>query len=147
MPILVPVPGSTSVASPNETEIDLFGVDIRFEDDVLVTASGDYATVEGFAALKQAIYIRLITAPGEYAVQPDFGCGVVRWVKKRMSKSDKDSLRQTIIEQLSKEERIQKVEEVMVESLTSNNTTGIKITVRVTALGRENSFAFSTFAE
>lgn len=147
MPISLPTSGSTSVAAPDETAIDLFGVDIRFDDDVLVTASGDYATVEGYAALKQAIYIRLITTPGEYATQPDFGCGVARWVKKRMSKSDKDSLRQTIIEQLSKEERIQKVEEVTVESLTSNNTTGIKITVRVTALGRENSFAFSTFAE
>src|SRR5712671_2936351 len=147
MPISLPASGSTSVTPPDETAIDLFGVDIRFDDDVLVTASGDYATVEGYAALKQAIYIRLITTPGEYAVFPDFGCGVARWVKKRMSKSDQDSLRQTIIEQLSKEERIQKVEEVVIESLTSNNTTGIKITVRVTALGRENSFAFSAFAE
>lgn len=135
------------MATPDETEIDFFGVDILFEDDVRVTASGDYATVEGYAALRQAIYIRLMTAPGEYAVQPDFGCGVTLWVKKRMSKSDKDSLRQTIIDQLSKEERIQKVEEVTVESLTLDNTTGVKISVRVTALGRENSFAFTTFAE
>lgn len=131
----------------SETEIDLFGVDIQFSDDLLVTASGDYAVVQGYAALKQAIYIRLITAPGEYAVQPDFGCGITRWLKKRMSKSDKDSLRQTIIEQLSKEERIQKVEDVTVESLTLNNTTGIKVSVRVTALGRENSFAFTAFSE
>jgi phage baseplate assembly protein W len=147
MPISIPSSGSTSVTPPDETAIDLFGVDILFEDDLQVTASGDYATVEGYAALKQAIYIRLITAPGEYAVQPDFGCGITRWVKKRMSKSDRDSLRQTVIEQLSKEERIQKVEEVTVESLTSNNTTGVKVSVRVTALGRENSFAFTTFSE
>lgn len=132
---------------PNETEIDLFGVDILFEDDLRVTASGDYALVEGYAALRQAIFIRLITTPGEYAVQPDFGCGIASYVKKRMSKSDKDSLRQTIIEQLSKEERIQKVEEVTVESLTMDGTTGVKVSVRVTALGRENSFAFTTFAE
>jgi len=147
MPITLTTPGSVSVAAPNETEIDLFGVDIRFDDDVTVTASGDYAVVEGYAALRQAILIRLITNPGEYATQPDFGCGITRWVKKRMSKSDRDSLRQTIIEQLSKEERIQKVEEVLVESLTSNNTTGVKVSVRVTALGRENSFAFTTFSE
>lgn len=136
-----------SVIEPNETAIDLFGVDILFEDDVRVTASGDYAVVEGYAALRQAVLIRLITAPGEYAVQPDFGCGIAKWVKKRMSKSDRDSLRQTILEQLSKEERIQKVEEVTVESLTSNNTTGVKVSVRVSALGKENSFAFTTFSE
>lgn len=147
MPISITPTGSTSVAAPNETEIDLFGVDILFDDDVIVTASGDYAVVEGYAALKQAILIRLITAPGEYAVQPDFGCGLTLWLKKRMTKSDRDSLRQTIIEQLSKEERIQKVEEVTVDTLTLDNTTGIKVTVRVTALGRENSFAYTAFAE
>jgi phage baseplate assembly protein W len=133
--------------SPDQTTIDFFGVDIHFEDDLRVTASGDYATVEGYAALRQAILIRLITAPGEYAVKPDFGCGITRWVKKRMSKSDKDSLRQTIIEQLSQEERISKVEDVTVESLSLDNTTGIKVTVRVTALGKENSFAFTSFSE
>lgn len=147
MPMLITPSGSVSVAPPNETEIDLFGVDILFEDDLQVTASGDYATVEGYKALRQAILIRLITTPGEYAVQPDFGCGVGLWVKKRMTKAERDSLRQTIIEQLSKEERIQKVEEVTVESLTSSNTTGVKISVRVTALGRENSFAFTQFSE
>lgn len=143
--ILTPTPGATF--QPNETEIDLFGVDILFDDDLLVTASGDYALVEGYAALRQAILIRLITTPGEYAVRPDFGCGLMLWVKKRMTKAERDNLRQTIIEQLSQEERIQKVEEVTVESLTSDNTTGIKVSVRVTALGRENSFAFTTFSD
>lgn len=147
MPISISPSGSTSVAAPNETEIDLFGVDILFDDDLQVTASGDYATVEGYAALRQAILIRLITDPDEYPVVPGFGCGIQRWLKKRMTKSDRDSLRQTIIEQLSKEERISKVEEVTVESLTLSNTTGVKVSVRVTALGRENSFAFTAFAE
>lgn len=145
--VTIPVTTPGTVAPPNETEIDLFGVDLRFDDDLQVTAYGDYAQVDGYAALKQAIYLRLITAPGEYAVRPDYGCGVTRWIKKRMAQSDKDELRQTIIEQLSKEERISKVEEVVVESLTLSGTTGIKVLVRVTALGKENSFAFSTFSE
>lgn len=148
MPVItIPTPTSGSAASPNETEIDLFGVDILFDEDVQVTASGDYAVVDGYKALEQAIKIRLITTPGEYAVRPDFGVGLTRWLKKRMTKSERDSLRQTIIEQLAQEERIQKVEDVVVESLTSGNTTGVKILVRVTALGRENSFAFTAFSE
>lgn len=143
------VPGVTSGSAtpPNETEIDLFGVDILFEDDLQVTGSADYATVEGYAALRQAILIRLITTPGEYAVRPDFGCGISQWLKKRMTTSEQDSLRQRIIEQLSQEERIQKVEEVTVESLSLSGTTGVKITVRVSALGRENSFSFTKFSD
>jgi phage baseplate assembly protein W len=148
MPIIsIPAPATPSPALASETEIDLWGVDILFDDDTQVTASGDYATVEGNAALRQAILIRLITSPGEYAIRPDYGCGVGQWVKKRMTKVERDLLRQTIIEQLSQEERISKVEDVVVESLTSGNTTGIRITVKVTALGRENSFAFTNFAE
>lgn len=145
--ITIATPAQPSPFSPNETEIDLFGVDILFDDDVIVTASGDYATVEGSAALKQAIRTRLITTPGEYAIRPDYGCGIALWVKKRMTKAERDNLRQTIIENLSQEERIQKVEEVLVESLTSDNTTGIKVSVRVTALGRENSYTFTTFSD
>lgn len=137
--------GSVSVAS--ETEIDFFGVDILFTDDIQVTASGDYATTSGFEALRQAIRIRLLTSPGEYAIHPEFGCGLRQFCKKRATQSDRDALRQTIIDQLSQEERIQNVEEVTVTSFTSGTMTGVKIFVRLTALGRENSFNLQTFAE
>jgi predicted Mrr-cat superfamily restriction endonuclease len=88
----------------------------------------------------------MITTPGEYAPFPNFGAGLMRFVKKRATKSDRDALRQTIIEQLTQEERIQKVVDVVVESLTSGNLPGVKITVKVQALGRENSFAFTQFS-
>ncbi|HEY6018423.1 MAG TPA: GPW/gp25 family protein [Candidatus Paceibacterota bacterium] len=136
---------STDTQTAAETEIDLFGTDLYFSDDLQLTSTGDYSTVEGQDALKQAIKIRLITAPGEYAVHPEFGCGVTRWVKKRMSQADMDNLRQTIIDQMSKEPRIQKVNDVAVDLLTTG--TGVKITVRVTALGREQSFATNVFSE
>lgn len=145
--VTIPAEVTGSITVANETEIDFFGVDLLFTDDLQVTASGDYATVEGNAALKQAIKIRLMTSPGEYAIHPDFGCGISRWLKKRATQSDRDALRQTILDQLAQEERIQNVEEVTVESFTSGTITGVKIFVRITALGRENSFAFTTFSE
>jgi phage baseplate assembly protein W len=148
MPILtVPAEPTGPTQLANEAEIDFFGVDIYFSDDIQVTASGDYATVEGLAALRQAILIRLITTPGEYAIHPEFGCGLNRFVKKRATQSDRDTLRQTIIDQLSQEERISNVEEVTVESFTQGTITGVKVSIRVIALGRENSFTFQTFAE
>jgi phage baseplate assembly protein W len=136
---------STDTQTAAEIEIDLFGTDLYFDDNIQLTSTGDYSTVEGMAALKQAIKIRLITAPGEYAVRPEFGCGVTKWVKKRMSKADLDALRQTIFDQMAKEPRIQKVNDVVVDLLTTG--TGIKITLRVTALGREQSFATTVFSE
>ncbi len=146
--ILVPADTTATASAPaDETEIDFFGVDLYFTDDLQLTGSGDYATVEGFEALRQAIRIRLLTTPGEYAIHPDFGCGLKNFVKKRASKADLDILRQTIIDQLSQEERIQNVEEVTVTRFTSGTMTGVKILVRVIALGRENSFNLQTFEE
>ncbi len=148
MPTLtLPTESAGSVTVADETEIDFFGVDLLFTDDLQVTADGDYAQVEGLAALRQAIRIRLITTPGEYAIHPDFGCGLRQFVKKRSTQSDRDALRQRVIDQLSQEERIQNVEDVSVESFTQGTITGIKIMVRVIALGRENSFAFTHFSE
>lgn len=135
------------MGATDDIERSFFGQDLLFTDDLQVSSAGDYLTVEGYDSLKQAIRNRLITAPGEYAVRPDYGVGLGKWVKRRATKSDKDALRQLIIDQLAKEDRIQKVEDVLVESLTSGNTTGIKVTIRVTALGKENSFAFTTFSE
>lgn len=145
--ISLPSETTGSVVVANETEINFFGVDLLFSDDLKLTGSGDYATIEGLPALKQAILIRLITTPGEYALYPTFGCGLRQFVKKRAAQSDRDALRQLIIDQLSQEERIQSVEEVIVENVTSGTMTGVKISLRIIALGRENSFTTQAFAE
>jgi phage baseplate assembly protein W len=138
-----------SLSSPKFTQsrTDFFGVDLLFTDDLQVTSSSDYAEISDFDALKQAVRCRLLTSPGEYAVNPSYGCGLRQFVKKRASQSDRDALRQIIIDQLAQEERIQNVEEVTVESLTSGTMTGVKIFIRIIALGRENSFNVQTFAE
>jgi len=143
----LPAEATGSLAVANETEITFFGVDLLFTDDVQLNASGDYETIEGMAALRQAVRCRLLTSPGELAIHPDYGCGLRQFCKKRATQADRDALRQLIIDQLSQEERIQNVEEVTVTSFTSGNITGVKIFLRIIALGRENSFAVQTFAE
>ena len=141
------IPSVATTTRSSETEIDFFGVDLLFTDDLQLTAFGDYAEVTGLEALRQAVRCRLITTPGEYAIRPEYGCGLRQFVKKRATQSERDTLRQTIIDQLAQEERIQNVEEVTVESFTSGTITGVKIFVRIVALGRENSFNVQTFAE
>lgn len=137
-----------SIGSADQAEIDFFGTDILFTNDLQVSASGDYCEIAGYAALKQAIKIRLMVAPGEYAVQPDFGVGLPLYVKRRATPSDLDDLRQKIINQLAKEDRIEKVESVTVErSDRSADLPGIKILVRVRAFGRENALVFNSYSE
>lgn len=128
-------------------EVALFGEDLFFTDDLQVTASGDYAIISGLAALKQAILNRLLTAPGEYAIRPDYGVGIRRWVKKRLAPSEIDSLRQLIIDQLNKEDRIEQIKDVTVSRDDIGTNTGVRITVKVIAIGREQAFTFPTFTE
>lgn len=135
------------VALPDSIESALFGEDLFFFDDLQITNAGDYATVEGVASVRQAIYNRLLTTPGEYAPYPDYGIGVRSWVKKRLTRADIDSLRTLILDQLVKEDRIERVLEVKVERDDQGDNTGIKVLIRAVVLGREQSFAFPTFTE
>ena len=134
-------------ANSASIEAALFGEDLLFTDDLQVTASGDYATVEGAESVNQALLNRLMTAPGEYAPFPDYGVGIRSWVKKRLSRADLDALRAVIIDQAVKEDRIERVVDVIAERSTIGNETGIKIMIKAIVLGREQSFAYPTFTE
>ena len=148
--ITLPSELTGALATPSttqDTESDLFGVDLLFTDDLQLTSSGDYATVEGLDALRQSIRNRLLTNPGEYAVHPEYGCGLRAFCKKRGTQSEIDALRQTIIDQLSQDDRIQKITKVDIASFIQNNMPGVKIFIQILALGRENSFQMQTFAD
>lgn len=140
--VLIPSPLASAGLSDPNLQIDFFGVDLLFTTgDLQVTGAGDYATVDGLPALRQAIYIRLITSPGEYALYPTFGCGLREFVKKKATKSEQDRLRQRIIEQLSQEERVSKVDEVVLEVVSS----GVKVRIRVTAVSQQSIQFASVF--
>ena len=51
---------------PTESELDFFGEDFLFTDDLQVTAYGDYALISGSAALEQAIRLFLFSADVVY---------------------------------------------------------------------------------
>lgn len=124
-------------------ELALFGEDLFFDDDLQVTSSGDYAIVDGYASLRQAILNRLLTSPGEYAVFPDYGAGLKRWVKKRLNPSEVDALKQIIRDQLAREDRIENITDVSVTRDDIGTNTGLRVAIRAIAIGREQSFAFS----
>lgn len=125
---------------------DLYGKDLFFSDDTQLNAAGDYLTVDEKEALRQAIYRRLITSPGEFAVRPGYGVGLGAYVKKRLTPALLDELRQKILDQLRQDDRIDKVIEVVTESYTVSGQTGIKVYVKVRALGQEQGFTFKEAA-
>ena len=124
---------------------DIFGRDILFTDDFVTTTSGDYVTVGGEANLNRAIYRRLLTRPGGFKFRPEYGAGVQDWVKKRMTTSERNALRQRIIEQLAQEKRIDDVVEVLVEQ--QSNPALIVVRVKIKTAGRELRFQPFEFSE
>ncbi len=119
------------------------GKDIFFDGDFHVAAHGDYTLLEGEEALRQAIYRRLLTRPGEYRARPEYGVGVLSFVKKRKTTATLSELRQKIIDQLSIDTRIASVPEVVVEGFDD----GIKIAIVVEISGKTLRFAPFDFRE
>lgn len=130
-------PGPGTAAGIDEATAQLFGQDLLFDQDLHLSAAGDYLLLDGKAVLKQALYHRLMVTPGEYALRPDYGAGLARLVKRRMSQSEIDSIERRVVEQLSRDERIESVVEVKAESYTIGDRPGLKVYVKILAAGQE----------
>lgn len=127
----------------NDQEALLLGEDIFFDGDYSITPAGDLAVVTGLDALRAAIYRRLLTRPGEFKLRPDYGVGVMDFVKKRRTQTTLDALRQRITDQLSLESRIQEVLDIGVERIDD----GLKVKVVVRAAGKALTFRPFLFTE
>lgn len=121
----------------------LFGTDIYFRNDYQITAKGDFLLVSGLTNLREAIYRRLITKPGEYKFVPDYGVGITAYVKRRSNAATIDELRTAITEQLLRERRIESVEQLNIEF--DEYTVNVGIVIR--AAGRALRFRPFTFTE
>jgi phage baseplate assembly protein W len=132
---------SISGIDPNTTTLDSYGRDILFIDDFQITAKGDYATVDGQENLRRAILRRLLVRAGEYKLNPNYGVGVSAYVKKAQTKANLDSLRHAIVDQLSRERRIEKVLSVDVQATFFDSQPGVVIVVRCLAIGRNIEFS------
>lgn len=115
---------------------DFFGDDVYFTDDLQMTAAGDYAIASEEQAIRQGIYHRIITRPGEFKVRPNYGIGAQDYVKKSTSKAHRDELRQKILDGLAQDKRLDKIIEVVIEALTLNGRPGFKIYIKAQIQGR-----------
>jgi phage baseplate assembly protein W len=143
------VPTSPNQA-PEISEIDraqqqFFGTDIRFRNDYFLDRTGDYMLDVGIEALRQAIYRRLITRPGEYKHVPDYGVGVQSYLKGRATRDNIERLKTAIKTQLLRDQRVEAIEDIAVESDEYTTKIGLKIRASGRAL-RFTPFEFSTGA-
>lgn len=129
---VVSLPGTISTDGIAALEAKL-GVDIMFDGDYHLSADRDYVLVRGLAALTQWILHCLLTKPGEFTVRPGYGVGLLSFVKKRKTPSALDEIKQRIIDQLSLDDRIDEVVEIVIEDLPEPDP-GIKLLLRVRAV-------------
>ena len=109
------------------------GKDVVFDGDFHVFPDGDWTLVTGLEAVRQAIYHRLITRPGEYKARPEYGVGVQDFVKEEKTSAKVEELKTRIRTQLLQDRRIEGVE-VAVEVLESAVKVAVSVRVKGTAL-------------
>ena len=123
----------------------LLGQDIlfTFDGELPVGSKGDFMLIGGLDNLRQAIYRRLITRPGEYKFVPSYGVGVPSYLKQRRTQTNLKQLEARIRENLLRERRIEQVVDVSIENITD----GIKVNIAVKAAGRFLRFRPFEFSE
>ncbi len=137
---------STDITPPNSNTA-YNGTDILFTGILPLNPKGDYTLVTGDENLRRAILRRLVVKPGEYKKNPTYGCGLPSFVKKAMSQSALDSLRHRIIDNLSRDRRVEKIISVTLTKTTFDNQTGLSVAVVVQSKGRTIPFQPFNFAK
>lgn len=118
--------------------------DIAFvRGDYVANASHDWSTVQGLDALRQAVMNRLITSPGEYAARPDYGVGILDFLKEELTESRMAELVTRIRTQLLQDRRITKVD-VLLEEFAAPGT-GLRVSLVVVAAGQPVTLAPFSF--
>ena len=140
--------GPTSGPSANLSQLDeqirkQYGTDLFFDEDYLITNKGDYQLLHGIANLRQAIYHRLITKPGEYKFVPEYGVGITTYVKRKRTTNNLDRLKNAITDNLLRDSRIRDIPKITVEYIQD----GVKIGIVLDIAGRALRFRPFEFTE
>lgn len=119
-----------------ESEGRFYGKDLRFNGDLRVAAHGDYETVDGLENYRQSLIRRILVRPGEYRLRPDYGAGLISYVKKPFTSTNRAEIVKRITSQVAQDRRTEKVVSVSIETLTFNNINYYKVSLVVQAFGR-----------
>lgn len=96
----------------------LFGRDIWLNaadgqnGDRIVTTARDWRLVEGEEAVRQSLFRRLMTKPGEWKTKPNYGVGASSFVKRPATSRTTDELAGRIVTQYHVDRRVEQVSAV-----------------------------------
>lgn len=114
----------------------LGGADVLFvAGDLVVSAAGDWATVEGLDAIRQSVLGEAQTDTGELVFREDYGMGIVQAIKAALSQSRIDERRQRLLERLEANERIERVREATLERVEIDGRVGLQVVIRADGRG------------
>jgi len=120
-----------------DAEKDAYGRDLFFDGNLAVDASEDYKTVDGIENYRRALIRRIIVRPGEYRLRPDYGAGLLSYVKKAFTPTVRAEIVQRITEQVARDRRTERVVSVSLDVVKDiNNREYFKVSLVVLAFGR-----------
>lgn len=145
-PVVIP-PQQGTVNPPGTVDDgNLFGTDLYYVDNLEVGPDGDYLTIYGVENLRRAVLRRLMTRPGEYRLNPSYGVGILDFVKKPLTSSNLNTLKNRISENLLRDRRIDKVIELtLTPTVFTGGIPGLTVVVVVQAKGAVLTFQPFTF--
>lgn len=129
--------------SPGRPSVDVrarqLGKDIAFDEDFHVGPHGDWQTVEGVELIRQAVFHRLITSPGEFAARPEYGVGIEACVKEEMTEAVLAELKTKIRTQLLQDRRISRCDVALKEF--DDSGAGVEVTISLISSGQALTLA------
>ena len=134
-----------TLVTAQELAQEVFGTDVAWRDgDAPLDAGGDVATEDGWAKLRNDVWLALVTNPGDYAVDPSYGAGLKAFVKEPLTSANQSLIRQRTIDQLNPERfpAITKVADVT----SSRAGNKLVVDVGIEAFGRLRKVPF-TFSD
>lgn len=121
--------------------------DVAFDDDYVLSESGDLSTIEGIENVRQALFRRYITTKGSLAHRPNYGAGLKEFQNSVATLKSKLEMSNRIEEQSLRDPRVEKLLGVGFETDdTSPEKTKIFVRLKLVGYG-EVTFTYLPFGE
>lgn len=114
------------------------GVDVKIQGDYAKSATGDLQLIDGLQNLREAIYRRILTTPGEVIHRPGYGVGLRRYLNRPCTVTNQQELSNAIRLNIMNEQRIEKINTIQCLWVDE----AVHVNVSVVAYGRSVEFDY-----
>lgn len=105
------------------------GTDILLIDDYRLSAIGDLQLIDKIQNIRESIYRRIITNPGELPHRPNYGVGIYRYMNKPSTAANRQELANAIKRNIIQDNRIKEIKNISCDWI--DNTAQIYLNINV----------------